>query len=712
MILNQQKTLTLLIKATKSYSLNISVSVLLPIYNISKCFYPGNLKVPASKDLIKYLKVLDILPSRNVASQTTAVVHYDPTIIRKYFNFRHHHNPLLGDMLTKNCNNWSLVTRITQKDEKTLKKEKENIIKNLNPMIDEVLKYVLEIDKNKTIYDLLLEVLINNTLMQERDLKMAINILDVEKIEPIHKDIAILLRDYFKINHPTIELAEKFLKVWYKVNPDFQGIYDVPYERTITKKICEEKSLNNTFEKSRADKEKELQLKISEIIEKTHSIFSENKHDYKEIINTDLFKDWLDFLESRGSVLYLQPEELVIYEKFKELFKNLAPKEEVLLANRKDVKQLLRNESNLPLFLLEDVSKQCFSPNDFRIEIKRIQDSLELLEKNNQLSITDLKLLALNSSVAIIDEENTFKLTQEAYKSLKNYAEILNFKYTNQKPQIEYILSKIENNDFFIANTVENVPGTIMNVSHLSHKTLIVYDDILNKHIYIRIGFLTSAKDGTSIMLDKYQKTNTDYYKQKKEQRFRICSNFIIVDDNEPLTIDLETTLFFHGKNSEGKFINKILMEAYNLKKDIWSNNFYQKSYNIDAEFLHKITIIFFHKKLEFYEKKKEELIAKLKECAKNEEEYIETLENLEKMKNDFLEEKRKRQYYSLLPEEFKQLYNIIKIFELKKKKDEDKKEKEAQKKAIEEEMEKRKSGSHTENQEIKQQNNIHETNH
>jgi hypothetical protein len=124
----------------------------------------------------------------------------------------------------------------------------------------------------------------------------------------------------------------------------------------------------------------------------------------------------------------------------------------------------------------------------------------------------------------------------------------------------------------------------------------------------------------------------------------------------------LETTLLLQNLNSSGDLIYQILYNAYENKKELWSDNAYQFPYIINEQFMRNIAIAFYKKNLKLFQEKEEALITQL--TLRNSKELFDVLQDLDKQKQKHLQKKRSNQHESLLPKEFKMLNTAIKVFE------------------------------------------------
>lgn len=187
---------------------------------------------------------------------------------------------------------------------------------------------------------------------------------------------------------------------------------------------------------------------------------------------------------------------------------------------------------------------------------------------------------------------------------------------------------------------------------------------------YFRVALLTSTDDNDTLLIDNYQLTNPDPEKQNKEQYIRPLNTFILIGQNEHLTIDVETTLFFHNKNSNNDSILDLIVSALKERENIWSKNNYQLPYTADENFLRNIALIFAEKQL----KTLEEDLQKLQQLSEtNPDLFAEKILELDQLKVKQKNEKEAQLYFSLLPPLFQKLKKALDLFKAKKQKDEKK---------------------------------------
>lgn len=482
------------------------------------------------------------------------------------------------------------------------------------------------------------------------------------------QELILTLRNYFVKYPPTVDNAQTFLSILEKSNVEFKPLAlknntekdIVVQESQETTHVIKTKVTDKTI--SFSEKQQQFLQELNKVVDYMENLFKKYEKNPQEIFKDKDVDLWHNFVLNRGKILPMTPEEHVINNKFKQLYEQYVPKESDLFKQKKDIFKLFKEESTLPEILKTFDEEPCILPGDYELLIKKTQQALAILVDDKMLSTTDLKIIALNSSAAVLDDEGTFKLTQEAYKSFTPNASSLNFEYLNHYPQIDLILDKIKRKDFFIAHERKSMDENfVIQPAHLSHKTLVVFDECLGKNILVQIGMLTSTKDDTTFKIDDRQQTNPDFQKQFKSQMFRVLGTFMVVDTDDQLTIDMEATLFFKSKNSNNEIISELLYNAYSARKDVWSNNPYQLSYNADNEFLSNISKIFLEQKLRILEEK----LLELKLLAKSSpEKYFEHISNLNIEKEKLLQEKNNQRYFSLLPEEFRKFIITFKIFE------------------------------------------------
>jgi len=470
--------------------------------------------------------------------------------------------------------------------------------KKIDILLEEA-KTAIDLQKYLEILDDIKVKFLIKTKFSEENLR---NILtELQKIEVYSErkqEILYNLQIYLKRNPPTIENAQLFLNLWRKNKCEFTALDFKQKSKEV--EVSENKN-NNKDDKNKSleDKQKIIMEKIDIMSEKMKQDIIKFEKDPTKTKLSDIIQYWSDYLKNRNKALSLQEKEIEIHNKLKTLWDISVPKQQDVLAKLKDNLKILKENSTLPPRITIDIV-DCFNITDYNKEIKRITNIIELLQTKSLISFSDIKLLTINSSAAIIDAEGTFKLTQETYKSFNENKDSLEFSYTKDKPDMNYILTQIKEKNYFIIKEYKNKPGSLIDIAYLGHKTLVINDTNTGKKI--RIGLLTSTDDKNTFLLDNYQQTNPHINKQEKKQYYRILSNFIIVDENEPLLIDMETTLLLQSKNSDNNDITGILQTNYENKKNIWSDNEYQISYNADKKFLRKIAIIFYKKQLEMLE--------------------------------------------------------------------------------------------------------------
>lgn len=638
------------------------------IYTLSKRFFPGNNQ---SKQII--VATQQLIPRPPVS---TALVQYNPIVTQNFLAYRNSSNPRLAVQLDKYC-----------KESSKPKIDHKTVVGPIKPVIQKVLDYVLNIEPNiNHIKDLMF--FINGRISTERVISQEYlskilqhlnrNNLPAEQQE----QLMLLLRRYFEINLPTLENARMFLEIWDKGNYKFRPLrYNPVKENIIKKEENNPDTMISTDNIVYIDKKEEVLNKIKTVCNMMKLLFIEYKDDPEKIIYSKNLALWINHIETRGSVIPLQPEEISIYDKLEELKKKYIPKEEELLKSEIDRLKVLKDNSSLPVHLQKEALDKCYLPEDYDLEIKNIKEIVKILHNNN-ISQNDLKLLSINSSATTIDQEGVFKIAQEAYKSFTKHANALGFKYLNNYPEVEHIISQIRDKKFVIVNNIPPAPGSIVSVAHLSHKTLIVPDEKVGRNVLVRTGLPTSTKDGITIQIDTCQITNIDIDKQNKDQMFRIPSTFIVVDENEPILIDLEMTLSFRGENSKGESIIEKLVAEYDSKKDIWSANPYQLTYTADHEFIRKLSLIFLEKKLLTLEKDAQKLNDKLDTLSRKE--YDEEISRLRIAKEKEKQEKETQRYFSLLPEEFQNLERSLRLFKVRIKKDQNQQKGKEHKKQLE----------------------------
>jgi hypothetical protein len=635
------------------------------VNKVIKRFYPGNTPVVFIPKILS--KAIPIIPKEPLVLITKipqkALVVYNPQRTKDLINnylyhkqkYKEHSEQFFEQKVSphiKNLLNQYLIT--------------EPSINDLPAMIQYI--HVASLNNYK-----ISETLINKFLLK----------LKTKETLDLHETTLLKsLRKYYADNPTlTIENAFLMLSLWHKAALEF-----TPYV-FVSKESPVEKPLENIIlEKDPEEKVSFEVLKIQaynrmfNITEKMKPLLTEKP---EVILKSPLLVEWADYMTTRSSILELQQEEIIINNVLKKVYEANIPQLDVLLQNKKDNKKFLKETSTIPEYLKEDFKEidQCFLPEDFRGAIQKIKECLELLENNNNVSTIDIKLLAINSTAAVIDDEGTFKLTQEAYQSFHNLSQDLDLKYSQMKPQDKFILDKIKNKEFVILAEKKHLEiNALVNSAFLSHKTLVVFDDANDHAILVRLGYLTSTLDNTTILLDEHQKTNPDPLKQSKNQCYRIFSHFILLNkEEESLVVDLETTLLLHNLNSSGDLINQILYNAYDNTKERWANNTYQFPYIINEQFLRKLAIAFYKKNLKLFQEEEEKLLTRL--TPLNFKELHDELLDLENKKQKYLQEKRSNQFESLLPKEFQVIKAVNKVFEKIQEKQEEKKNKKEAKK-------------------------------
>lgn len=536
----------------------------------------------------------------------------------------------------------------------------------------------------------------NEKISDDQLIQILIKLKEIENLNIIQKGIIYELKTYFKDNHPTMNYAKLFLEIWHKNNCEFNALN---FQKKITS--SNENTTNDQKKdnkKSLTHKKEEKEIEILTIVTKMKEFFlkvDEEPENLKSSIILMLLKDWIIYLKNRSNMLPLTEDEIEINNKLKILYEKHGPKQEDVLGKIKDNLKILKEKSTLIEELKRDPIEKCFIPEDYIQEITRINNILSFLEINTSLSKEDIKLLTINSSAAIIDAEGTFKLTQEAYNSFAANKDFLGFEYMDVKPNVFYILTQIKNKNYEIIDEYKNKTGSLIDIAYLGHKSMVVTYNSSGKNLKIRTGLLTSTKDENTFLLDEYQQTNPDNNKQNKNQYFRILSHFIVVDEKEPLVVDLETTLLLHSNNNNNEDITEILVKFYEDKQNIWSNNNYQLSYNANEEFLHKIAIIFYKKQLLLLQDGLQNLEEELNKLSFKEASKKFEILTQEKLK--YMEDKKFQQYISLLPLQYQELYKALNFFKLKKQKEDIRKEKQKLKKKKEDAMSLKKTNKENE---------------
>jgi hypothetical protein len=284
------------------------------------------------------------------------------------------------------------------------------------------------------------------------------------------------LRKYYADNPTlTIENAFLMLNLWHKAALEFTPYAFLPQKSSVEKPLEKHNEEKVSFEVLKI----QAYNRMFNITEKMNTLLTEEP---EVILKSPLLVEWADYMTIRSSSLELQKEETIINNALKKLYEVTVPQLEFLLQNKKDNKKFLKETSTIPQNLKEDFIDitQCYLPKDFAVAIQKIKECLKILENNNSISTEDIKLLTINSTAAVIDDEGTFKLTQEAYQSFHNLSKNLGLKYSEMKPQDKLILDKIKNKDFVILAEIKNLKNNaIVNSAYLSHKTLVIFDETL-----------------------------------------------------------------------------------------------------------------------------------------------------------------------------------------------------------------------------------------
>lgn len=505
----------------------------------------------------------------------------------------------------------------------------------------------------------------------EKVIEQFLSHVDSDSISYNEKEnIMHILREYFKTVPPNIKIGENYLRLWKK------GNYEYIPPAIVNKKEIDLPNKNNIAIKQKDSRTYEEKLQDA-LIERNKNISEMTKmldkcaNNPKDILNSEELKEWYKYLKKSGNVLAPSDEEHFIDKILKEIYIKNAPNMDDVLKNIKDPEKYLKDKSTLPSDMKEPLLDKLFTSEDYTSNIKKIKNALHLLNDDKKtLSIEDLQMLSLRSNAAVVDDEGTFKLTEDAYKAISENKIYLEIEDLDTYPNSESIMKKISIRDYVIVNNSTDLPGTIIDAAHISHKTLVIYDDSIGKNIYIRLGVLTSSKSDSTVSLDEYQRTNTDPEKQLKNQMFRAFQRFMVVDENEPLDLDIETTLLFYYLNTFGDSFSEILYDLFESKKDIWSKNPYQCSYQIDQEFLSKLVRIYFEKELQKLEQElhkfEQELDILKNDSNDNSIQLFEKTKLLNTSKQKYLEDKQHQQYISSLPKEFRLIHKINKIFESK----------------------------------------------
>lgn len=117
------------------------------------------------------------------------------------------------------------------------------------------------------------------------------------------------------------------------------------------------------------------------------------------------------------------------------------------------------------------------------------------------------------------------------------------------------------------------------------------------------------------------------------------------------------------------------------------------ETYQADSDFIRKIAIIFYHEKLQEFEKEYETLINELSTLKdKNKTAYFYKIRLLEDLKFKEIKYQESQRYFSLLSKEFQELIKVTKIFEKKIQEDIKREKKSQQKKEMEDALPKHKA--------------------
>lgn len=664
--------------------------------HLSKRYYPGQNNRGAL--MVKSNIMEQVFPR---PTMRTALVPYNPQIIQSLLKHRYTRDPELAIIFDNNnyfkdmLKSWPKAQSLNENIENSLKYYNctvpdLQIGEHLEIFIDFKIKFNAQISK-----EYLISLL---TYLRDGAQNQTIAFDDLNKY-------LIKLRDYFEKNHPSIQESKIFLEIWDNNNFTFEPLYivlaknkatqhqanvDVKSETNVVTESKLKSETNITQEKP--DKEKtyyeklvEFQIRMQINIYKMKLLLITQKDNPSEILNSPDTKQWYQYMATRGSLLPLQEEEIAISQKLIEIGTNSMPSLESLLREREDKLKEYRKNSALPSYLIDNVLGKCYFPEDYLLMQQQVNEMLIILHNVKNLSVNDLKLLSRNSGATVLDEEDTWKISQKGYESFGDNPNGLGFKYLNSYPQYEHIMSKIKNKDFLILEAIPPTESTLISVAHQSHKTLIVFDDHLKQNIYVRIGLITSTKEN-NIMIDKNQVTNPDIDKRAKAQMFRILSKFIVVADDEVKKIDLEMTLFMRSTPNNKESIIANLLKEYETKQNIWSNNPYQLPYEANFEFIRQLTISFLETKLQqlIHDWQKLENEFKILQ-AKGQEAVNNKTKSLNKDRAKYLQEKKETQYFSLLPSEYQDIKRFERLLKTKMKIDSKRQQKQDKKSKQEE---------------------------
>ena len=265
-----------------------------------------------------------------------------------------------------------------------------------------------------------------------------------------------------------------------------------------------------------------------------------------------------------------------------------------------------------------------------------------------------------------MNEQGKVKLPRESYQYINDPKNSMGVKSLNEKPQIDFIIQKLKNKDFYIlleSKPSEKLPGSVVSTAPILHKSLVIEYPIGDKIVLIRLGMFTSTKDSNNILLSKTQEINIDPDTRNKEQRFLQFPSFLIVENNEPRRIDIKATLYAQGINLEGDSVHQILLDLYERTKNTWSNNPFQESFIVTKDALRKITKSFYDDKLKILQEELNVLSTRLNKLSEDKKEI--ELTRIQTEKDKELVALQNQQYFSKLkPKELQTLLKALKVFE------------------------------------------------
>ena len=261
--------------------------------------------------LIRSTALVPFIPS------FSALVRYDPTQIQRLYNL---HNKSL-----------SLTT----------KQELFFILDDTLTSFVKVCDFINQMNKD---YTFIKEAISSKTVIPDHKLKSFLIFFKNNgkqqyfTKEDKKKGIEILL-EYFQFQPPCINIFNLFYDIWADGKYDLRDLRPIKSPKKIS--YPEENIIDNlspkrkvTDDTSYEDKKTAALNNALIICEKINTLFL--KDNEKELLYSKEINKWHEYLETRGSVIPLQPKELEIYNKLLVLKAKYFPQKEDLLANEKD----------------------------------------------------------------------------------------------------------------------------------------------------------------------------------------------------------------------------------------------------------------------------------------------------------------------------------------------------------------------------------------